>query len=280
MQNKQTEILNALSVDFEDWRYPELSIYESHTSKIKDSTIRILELFKKYNVKGTFFSLGSTAEKLPHLIKMIVAQGHEIASHGYSHRSIYNLTPEEFKEDLKKSIDILEQMSGQKVLGYRAPYASITKKSLWALDILYETGIKYDCSIFPTKNFLYGIPDFPATICWQKNIAGKIVEFPFSVYKLFNKNIPIGGGLYLRLFPYAFTKHCIKKNNETGNPTMIYIHPRELDLDPPRYKVPLNWQLIFYYNLKSTQEKLDNLLKDFNFAPAKDIVQGWVNKQK
>lgn len=276
MQNNISRIDNAISIDVEDWYYPDFSVSESHISKVSDKILIILDILGQHNIKATFFIVGMVAEKLPQIIKRISAAGHEIGTHGYMHKLVYNLKPEEFKDDLKKSVSILEDLSGEKVLGYRAPYASITKKSLWAFDIMYELGLKYDSSILPSKNFICGIPDCSWKLHWARNRKGEIVEFPFSIFNLFGKNIPIGGGFYLRLLPYTLTKYCINQINRTHNPVMVYIHPRELDLEPPRFNVTLRWNLIYYYNLKSTQEKLRSLLKDFNFLPVKDIVQGWI----
>ncbi len=248
-QSKSMKMINIMTVDIEDWHYSIESIpfqhWDKYESRIEETTYQIIELFKQFDITATFFVLGYVAEKHPTLIKEIHSKGHEIATHGHFHRCIYKLTPYEFKEDLKKSIKVIEDITQKKVLGYRAPYWTITKRSYWALDILQEEGIKYDSSIYPIKNFLYGIPNAPMYPYIIKEKVGiKLIEFPPSTVKTFGVRVPIAGGFYLRTLPYWFIKWGIKKINQKGQPALVYIHPPEFDSLKPSIKLPLKEKIL------------------------------------
>jgi polysaccharide deacetylase family protein (PEP-CTERM system associated) len=206
------------------------------------------------------------------MVRNIYAEGHEIACHGYNHRLIYDLTPEQFREDLVTAKKILEDITGASVIGYRAASYSIIEKTLWALDILSEEGFRYDSSIFPIHHDRYGIPEaerFPHVIR-RKN--GLITEFPPSTYRIFGQNIPVCGGGYLRLFPIGIIKSAIEKiNSKEHQPAIIYVHPWEIDIDQPRLNGRLRSNIRHYLNLKSTMPKLNTLLKAFEFKPFSDL---------
>jgi polysaccharide deacetylase family protein (PEP-CTERM system associated) len=251
-------------VQFEDW-----CKYESRVEKNVDT---ILNLLSEHGVKATFFTLGWVAERFPLMVRNIYAEGHEIACHGYNHRLIYDLTPEQFREDLVTAKKILEDITGASVIGYRAASYSIIEKTLWALDILSEEGFRYDSSIFPIHHDRYGIPEaerFPHVIR-RKN--GFITEFPPSTYRIFGQNIPVCGGGYLRLFPIGIIKSAIEKiNSKEHQPAIIYVHPWEIDIDQPRLNGRLRSNIRHYLNLKSTMPKLNTLLKAFEFKPFSDL---------
>jgi len=270
-------MINAMTVDLEDWHHSVDSIpsedWHKYESRVEKNTYKILECFKKSSLKATFFTLGYIAEKYPGLIKEISSLGHEIATHGHSHRLIYRLTPEEFRKDLKRSVDAIENITQQKVLGFRAPYWSITKESLWALDILQEEGILYDSSIFPIKTYLYGIPGSPVyPYIVKENNGKKLFEFPPSTISILSKKIPVAGGFYMRFFPYWFINAGIKKINKEGQPAIIYIHPPEFDPSKPVLKLPFKEKILHYYNLDVMEGKIKKLVKAFKFGTIRDLL--------
>jgi len=231
-----------------------------------------LDILSANQAKATFFILGYAAEKNPLIVEAIARAGHEIAVHGYGHRPVYELSPDEFKEDVKRSKEILELISKTRVIGYRAPFFSITKKSLWALDILHDLGFEYDSSVFPTKNFMYGIPDAPHTI-YKAGDKG-ILEFPMSVNRFFGVNIPACGGFYLRALPYFVTEYGIRRFNSKGYPAIVYMHPWELDVHKPKVRLPLRWKIVHEYNIASMEKKIRRLTKVFEFTTIKEVLFG------
>jgi len=265
---------NALSVDLEDWyngilqiRYTDWHLYEHRLEK---NLSKIIELLDRHNIRATFFVLGYIAEKFPSLVKMIAEKGHEIASHGYNHRPVFTLSSQEFREDVLRAKKIIEDVSGIKVSGYRAPFFSIRKDSLWALDILKETGFVYDSSIFPVKNFLYGIPDAPRKI--YKIEGNGLIEFPLSVVGSSGMVMPVCGGFYMRAMPYNMIKWGLSYFNKKHGPAIVYLHPWELDIDKPKIKMKLKWKIIHEYNIGSMGNKLERLVKDFQFTSIKEVL--------
>ena len=274
-------MLNALTIDVED--YYQVSAFESvvrreswnqYESRVENNTLRILDLLDEYHTLATFFVLGHVAERHPSLVRTIVERGHEIASHGYSHRRIYTQTPQKFREETLKTKQIVEDLTGQPILGYRAASYSITDKSLWALDILAEEGFEYDSSIFPIVHDIYGIPGTSRFPCVKVLRSGRqIKEFPPSTVRIFGRNIPVAGGGYLRLFPYKISAWAIHRLNETERqPAMVYLHPWEIDPDQPRISAPWLSRFRHYQNLASTQTKCERLLKDFSWAPMEEVL--------
>lgn len=274
------DILNILTVDLEDWyqvhslrhivRYEE---WEEYEDRIEIGTKKLLNILDEYKTKATFFVLGWIAEKHPGLIKLIRSRGHEIASHGYAHKLIYEQDPKNFERDLIKSIDILEALIGKKVEGYRAPSWSIMRETLWALDVLAENDIKYDSSIYPTTNYQFGLPNadrHPGTI--ETPSGHKLLEIPPSIFKFLTKSIPIAGGFSLRAYPYWFTKHQIKRLNENGLRAVIYLHPWELDAEHPKIKLPLKSRIVHYFRLDKVETNLRNLLKYFRFDSVENVL--------
>ena len=272
--------MNALTIDVEDWfqvanlrNVINYEDWDSCESRILPNVSRLLLLLSRMNVKATFFILGWIAEKKPEIVELIHKCGHEIATHGYSHKSIYELSQEDFKQDLGASIEIIEKITGQKVEGYRAPNYSINPDTTWAWEVLAEFGIKYDSSIYPVKHNRYGFvsaPRFPFIINLKEH--GKLIEFPLSTVRFLRNNIPVAGGAYLRLYPYWFIRAAIKKLNANKKPAIIYIHPWELDAYQPRLKIGFMSKLKHYGNLLMTEQKLRKLLSDFKFAPIRKVL--------
>jgi len=241
--------------------------WEQHESKVVKNTKVILDLLEQYKTKATFFIVGWTAERNPGLVREIVRQGHGVGCHSYMHQKIYDLVPNEFRRDTVKAKDILENIVGRKINCYRAPSYSITKNSLWALDILEELGFKYDSSIFPILHDNYGIPDAPRFKYKQPD--HDLIEYPISTAKVLGLNIPVAGGGYFRFFPYWLTKMLLSKiNNQENEPFIFYLHPWEFDPDQPRMQnAKLLSKFRHYYNLDKTETRLEHLLNDFNFGP-------------
>ena len=266
-----------MSIDLEDY-YCDLpfSTWDRYENRIIKNTERILDLFEKYNVIATFFTIGYMAEKFPQLIEKIKSKGHEIASHGYSHSDLRNMTKENFESDLLKSISILEKVSGEKILGFRAPFFSINKKNLWAFDII-KKHLRYDSSIFPVKTSQYGISKaltHPYFISddnpLEENVNGNFLEIPPAILQLqVIGKIPIAGGFYLRFLPYLFLKWGINQMNKKGYPAMCFLHPRDLDPEIPRVK-EYSWH--YYWGTNHAQKKFEALLKNFEFSSVKETL--------
>lgn len=277
----RTGVVNAMSVDVED--YFQVSAFDGHVSRglwdglesrVCRNTERLLEMFDEASVTATFFVLGWVAERHPSLVRTIAQAGHEIASHGYGHGLVYDMTPDQFREDVRRAKALLESVSGTPVLGYRAPSYSITRDSLWALDVLASEGHVYDASIFPIHHDRYGIPDAPRYAHPRSVAHGTIWEFPGSTVRWAGQNLPIGGGGYFRLLPYAWTRWGIDRVNRVeSKPVMFYLHPWEIDPEQPRIAAPLLSRFRHYRNLEKTEHRLRRLLQDFAFAPALHVLQ-------
>lgn len=273
-------IQNALTVDVED--YFQVSAFaasikpedwDSHSLRVEDNNRRLLDLFDQYDVKATFFVLGWVAARLPDLVRDIANRGHEVASHGYSHQLIYNQTPEVFREETTRSKQLLEDIIQAPVNGYRAASYSITERSRWALDILAEAGFIYDSSIFPIRHDRYGIPDSPKIPHILKTPAGHtLVEFPLSTAKVLGYNLPVAGGGYFRLYPYALTKAGLGQINRQQRPFVFYLHPWEIDPNQP--KIPASWFSRFrhYNNLDKCEARLRRLITDFRFGTMWNVL--------
>ena len=277
-------MINALSIDLEPWCSPELvRKYLSGTvvaekEQLIESLLPILAILSKYETKATFFVLGLVAEKYPEIVREIHERGHEIASHAYSHRTLYELGANQFEAEIKRSVELLESITGEKPIGFRAPSFSIDNATRWAFKILAENGFKYDSSIFPIRTMLYGVPGAPLqpyrpsmTDVALEDQEGKIIEFPMTILKL-GKRIPVAGGFYLRVLPLWFLRFAIARVNKT-RPAIIYLHPWETHAKTPRLKnLPLFSRFVTYYGINSALRKLEGLLERFKFKPLREFL--------
>ena len=267
---------SAFTVDLEDWfcshNLKEAIKYEDWDrleSRVEKNTMLLINLLHKNNTKATFFVLGWIAERFPQLIEIIYREGHEIASHGYSHRQINTQKPSEFEEDIKKSLSVLENLTRQKPKGYRAPAFSITKQTQWALPILKNQGFIYDSSIYPfSLHSEYGIRDVPLEI--HQNIS--LLEIPLSCATFGKFRMPCSGGAYLRFYPFPIFKSLAKKVIKQKRPLIFYIHPWELDTNPPRVALKFSRSLRHYYNRNSTFQKVDTLIKEIEFTSIENLI--------
>lgn len=267
--------VNAFTVDVEDYFHvAALASAVSRDSwptreyRVERNTERLLELLAERNVHGTFFVLGWVAERSPGLVRRIAAAGHEIACHGYSHELIYRQTRQEFREEAARAKGMLEDATGEAVLGYRAASFSIVRDTLWALDELIDLGFRYDSSIFAIRHDRYGIPDASPVPGRVTAPSGRtILEFPMAPANFFGLKIPVTGGGYFRIFPYRLTLAGLRRINAAGRPFAFYLHPWEIDPGQPRIPVGTLSRFRHYTNLARCQERLQRLLKEFAFAP-------------
>jgi polysaccharide deacetylase family protein (PEP-CTERM system associated) len=275
-----TDVVNAMTVDVEDYFHVSIfdglipkSQWESLPSRVEANTERLLKIFSDVQVKATFFVLGWVAERHIGLVKRIADAGHEIASHSYAHRLVYDMTPAAFREDIRRSKAVLESAGATRVRGYRAPSYSITPRSLWALDALIEEGFEYDASIFPIHHDRYGIPLSPRKPYQLDRQSGSILEAPGSTVRWGALNMPVAGGGYFRILPYAWTKWGIDRINRLENrPAIFYLHPWEVDPDQPRLSAGALSRFRHYRNLDQTESRLRRLLADFSFGPMNAVL--------
>lgn len=267
-----------MSIDVEDWfcvynlsRLIPYAEWDRCESRVERSTLRLLELFAKHRVEATFFVLGWIAERFPDLVREIEHAGHEIASHGYSHRLLTYMTPDEFRADLDRSLEVLARTARQPVRGFRAPSFSLTASTLWAVDILRDSGIRYDSSVFPVGfHPEYGMVEADLQ---PHQLAEGLLELPMGVTEIAGRRVPCSGGGYFRLYPYELTRYLMRTCNAQGRSVMFYLHPWELDPDQPKVG-GLSWLARFrhYNNLDKTAERLDRLLRDFAFTSARSLL--------
>jgi polysaccharide deacetylase family protein (PEP-CTERM system associated) len=274
-------VKNALTFDIEEYFHAEALAgqlrpeeWPSLTSRVAGTTRRLLDVLDAAETRGTFFVLGWIAARQPDLVRAIAARGHEIACHGYGHRMIQRMSRAEFTEDVWRAKCLLEDLVGTAILGYRAPTFSIMRETWWCLDVLVNAGFRYDSSVFPIRHDRYGVPDAPRFPHRLRTSAGaELAEFPPSTLALGKARLPIAGGGYFRLAPFALTRWAIRHLNEReGQPAMVYLHPWEMDTEHP--VVPGGWlaRLRHTVNAGKTQERLGRLLAEFEFAPASAIL--------
>lgn len=275
-------VVNAFSIDVEDYfqvaalapAVPRES-WPTREYRVERNTEIILNLLAERGIRGTFFILGWCAERSPGLVRRIASQGHEIACHGFSHQLIYTQTEAEFREEARRAKQFLEDTIGAPVTGYRAASFSITKQSLWALDVLIDLGFEYDSSVFPIRHDRYGIPGASRDIGPIAAPSGRtIVEFPMSAASFGGVRVPVSGGGYFRLLPYAVTRAGLRQINErTGQPFTFYLHPWEVDPAQPRLKVGLLSRFRHYNNLHKCEARLRRLLGEFSFSTMRDVLE-------
>lgn len=273
---------HIFTVDVEDWYHSSLDIFKDtnvqHGTKplesVVDNTLTTLALLAESNNKATFFVLGTVAQYYPDLVKEILNQGHEVATHGYAHELVYNLTPQSFEMDIKKSLDLISQAGCTEVTGYRAPYWSIKKQNLWALEVLQKMGFRYDSSIFPISRGLYGIPD--ANPCIHRT-NDTFWEFPPATIRCLGRNWPIAGGGYLRLLPYGIIQRAIRTATN-DQMRVFYCHPYELDPTDMQlqHRVKSLSSAVYYVQQiigrKSNPDKLKRLIRENRFISIKEAL--------
>ncbi|MFN8060109.1 MAG: XrtA system polysaccharide deacetylase [Vicinamibacterales bacterium] len=273
-------VLNAMSVDVEDYFHVSALAdvaprdrWDGFECRVEANTDRLLRIFADAHVRATFFTLGWVTSRYPELVRRIADAGHELASHGNGHQLVYDLTPAAFREDVRVAKHLIEDAAGVPVRGYRAPSYSITTRSLWALDVLLEEGYAYDASIFPIHHDRYGIPGAPRHLHTLARAGGELVEVPPSTVRLGGTNLPIAGGGYFRLLPYAWTRWGIGRVNRLERrPAIFYLHPWEIDPAQPRLPASALSRFRHYRHLDKTEGRLVRLLRDFRFGRIADVL--------
>jgi polysaccharide deacetylase family protein (PEP-CTERM system associated) len=274
---------NFLTIDIEEWYHANYRLLNDEVTRSKvngtdlqGNVEKLMGVCDSFNIKSTCFVLGGLAVEKPHIVRQISAKGHEIASHGYLHKLVYTISKEEFRADIRKSKRVLEDITGQAVIGYRAPSWSIKRRDLdWFYDILGEEGYSYSSSVYPAYTYLYGIPGFPRYPHFPR-INGEIkevYEIPCPVTRVLGKWIGFSGGFFLRFFPLWFIQYNIRKHNGIGRPVFIYLHPREISVEQPRINLNCLDSFVFYYNVKNTEKKLIRIIKGQNFTPLRDYIR-------
>ncbi len=274
------QMVNALTIDVEDYfqvsafdRTVPRDSWDRLPSRVERNTQRLLDVLSEQGVMATFFVLGWVADRFPGLVAAIAGRGHEIASHGYGHELVYTLTPDAFRADVRRAKRSLEAACGCTVEGYRAPSFSITRASAWALDVLVEEGYRYDASVFPIHHDRYGVPESPRHAYALTRPGGSLVEFPASTTRLASMNLPVAGGGYFRLLPYAWTRWGIRRvNQRERRPIIFYLHPWEIDPEQPRLPAGVTSRFRHYRNLRQTEPRLRRLLGEFAFAPVRTVL--------
>lgn len=273
-------VLNALSVDVEDWfhvgafeRTISRSSWDELTHRVERNTDAVLALFAEAGVSATFFTLGWVAERYPALMRRIAEAGHEVASHGYDHARVFTMSPEAFRTDLRRSRALLEDASGQRVIGYRAPSFSIDHRTPWAHAILAEEGYRYSSSVAPIRHDHYGWPESPR-FAWRPVAGSDLLELPVTTAEFGGRRLAAGGGGFFRLLPYGFSRWAIRQvNGREKQPAIIYFHPWEIDPDQPRVAgAPLRSRLRHYSNLSVMADKLRRLTADFSWTRVDALV--------
>jgi polysaccharide deacetylase family protein (PEP-CTERM system associated) len=278
---EDTRILNALSFDIEEYFHAAVlkgafgdTTWEMLPSTVRQNTGRLLDMLEQESVTGTFFMLGWVAERFPALVKQIASRGHEIACHGYSHELVFTQSPAVFREETLRAKHLLEDLTGAPVAGYRAASFSITRKSLWALDILAEAGFLYDSSIYPVMHDRYGITGAPRFPYRLKLDAGELVEFPPPTLRLFGMTLPAAGGGYFRLLPYAYSQLALRMlNSVERKPLMFYLHPWEIDSVQPRGKVSWPNRVRHYFNVERVEQRLRQLVRAARFGSVEQSLR-------
>lgn len=277
---------NVMTVDVEDYfqvsafePYIDRGAWESKECRVERNVDRILDLFERHRVKATFFTLGWIAERYPDMVRRLVAQGHELASHGWSHVRVTQQGPEEFRQDVVRTKALLEDLSGQAVIGYRAASYSIGADNLWALDVLRETGHRYSSSIYPIRHDLYGMPDAPRFAF--RPVDGEFLEFPVTTVRLAGRNLPCGGGGWFRLVPYAGMRWAMRRVNQLDQESAIfYFHPWEIDPEQPRQEgLDAKTRFRHYLNLERMEGRLQRLLQDFAWGRMDEVLY-WPQMQR
>lgn len=278
-------ITNALTIDVEDYfqvsamaPFIRRSEWDTRECRVERNVDRILALLARHNTHATFFTLGWVAERYPQLVRAIVDQGHELASHGYGHERASDLSRDAFRDDIVRAKHLLEDIGGVAVQGYRAPSFSIGTGNLWAFDSLQAAGYRYSSSIYPIQHDHYGMPDAPR---FAHEVADGLIEIPVTTLRLRGRNWPSSGGGYFRLLPYALSRWMIGKvNADDRQAAIFYFHPWEIDHAQPRVAgIDLKTRFRHYVNIGRMEQRLDGLLSDFRWGRMDDIFLGRVVDQ-
>ncbi len=274
--------INGLSIDVEEYfhavnlrrAFPETE-WPRLPRRARIGVERMLSILERARKKATFFVLGWVAEHEPEVVRAIASAGHEIASHGHSHRMAQELGADAFEADVRRSLELLAPLSRQPIQGFRASTFSVTERTWWALSRLRKLGFAYDSSVFPVRHDRYGVPSFARTPVTVEVEGGTIVELPLLTWRLLGRNLPAAGGGYLRQFPLAFTRGALRAMNRAGHPGVVYVHPWELDPEQPRASAAVIGRLghlRHYRNLDRTAERVARLVDEFPFGPLADLV--------
>ena len=288
MSTPQVPLVNALTIDVEDYfqvsafaPYIQRADWDARECRVERNVGRILDMLAAQKTQATFFTLGWIAQRYPHLVRRIADEGHEVASHGYGHERVSDLTPEAFAHDIRTAKHLLEDIAGVAVTGYRAPSFSIGQGNLWALDVLQQEGYRYSSSIYPIQHDHYGMPDAPR---FAHRIRPDLIEVPPTTLRMFNRNLPSSGGGYFRLFPYALSRWMLRQVNQNDQqPAIFYFHPWEIDAAQPRVAgIDARTRFRHYVNIPRMEQRLQRLLQDFKWGRMDHIflnqVQGGVQR--
>jgi len=269
---------NFLTLDIEEWYHVnyqgiDMSRHRGEPTHLESLVDRLIDTCGRHEVRTTCFILGAVGRRTPSVVKKLQAHGHEIASHGYAHGSVYPMSPEQFHADLRLSCDILENLTGEKVIGFRAPSFSVKEETLaWFYPVLESLGLRYSSSVFPGQTFLYGIPDFPQNVHYPvvNGVTQKVLEFPMPRIEFMGKQM----GLYFRLFPAWMIRRTIVNENRMGRPVILYLHPREIDVDQPQLPLRGFEKLIHYWGIRKCEDKLRAVLRDTpgRFCAFRDVL--------
>jgi len=268
---------NAISVDVEDYFQTEAmsavaprSQWDSFPTRVESNTLALVDLFGQYGVRATFFFLGWVAERFPQLVRKTHELGHEVGCHGYWHYPVFRLSAEEFREDTYRARNLIQEATGAPVKGYRAPNFSINGSVPWAYALLEELGFEYDSSVYPVRHELYGNHHAQRG---PYRARGNLVELPVATWRVCGQNLPVGGGAYLRILPYALIKNGIRSINRNENaPAVLYMHPWEIDDSQPRLRASWKSRIRQYTGLAGMKRKLECLLRDFTLGPIYETV--------
>lgn len=270
-------VVNALTIDVEEYfcyAYPGEILSPDEWAELESRavphTLETLAILERHGITATFFALGWVVDRDPYLLREIRDRGHEIASHGYAHELVYRQTPRQFRDDVRRSVDVIHDITGEPPVGYRAPSFSITNDCLWALDVLAELGFEYDASLYPIRGRHYGVPGIPGE---PHLLDSGMWEFPAGTVRIAGAEVPFGGGGYLRLYPFLVTRWATHRINAGGRPVMIYLHPWELDPNPPVKPRSRLHRFQHTVGLAKTRSRLLHLCSEFEFAPIGEVLR-------
>jgi polysaccharide deacetylase family protein (PEP-CTERM system associated) len=256
------------------------ALRETYAHRMEDTTAWLLDQLGQRKIRATFFVVGQIARSHPRLVRRMADEGHEVGSHSWAHQRVHRFTPHRFKEDLLQSMDALAQVSGQPVVGFRAPTFSVVKQTAWAIDVLAEVGLMYDSSIFPVRHDRYGVPEAPRSAFIVQGATRELLELPPLTLRAFGQNLPVAGGGYFRLFPLALMKRGIRQAaRRSHSPAVLYFHPWEFDPEQPALPLSRLARFRTYVGINRTRRRLAHLLDQYHFAPLKDLAQEVNRKQ-